>query len=303
MEQTYRFDNINEYNALNNHPTLHPLASVIDFSKAKPRNWGEASTVKINYDFYCIFLKDVKCGDLKYGRNYYDYQEGTLVFIAPGQSVGIENAQVTYQPKGYGLVFHPDLIRGTALAKSIHEYRFFSYYTNEALHLSERERQLVLDCFSKIEFELQQAIDKHSKKLIASNIELFLNYCERFYDRQFITRDDVHKGILAKFEELLNSYFLSDKPETMGLLSVAYCADQLHLSANYFGDLIKKETGQAAKEYIQDKIIDVAKNKVLGNDKTISEIAYELGFKYPQHFSRFFKEQVGYTPNEYRSMN
>jgi AraC-like DNA-binding protein len=303
MEQTYRFDNINEYNVLNNHPTLHPLVSVIDFAKAKPRNWGEASTVKVYYDFYCIFLKDVKCGDLKYGRNYYDYQEGTLVFIAPGQSVGIENAQVTYQPKGYGLVFHPDLIRGTALAKSIHEYRFFSYYTNEALHLSERERQLVLDCFSKIELELQQAIDKHSKKLIASNIELFLNYCERFYDRQFITRDDVHKGILAKFEELLNSYFLSDKPETIGLLSVAYCADQLHLSANYFGDLIKKETGQAAKEYIQDKIIDVAKNKVLGNDKTISEIAYELGFKYPQHFSRFFKEQVGCTPNEYRSMN
>jgi len=200
-------------------------------------------------------------------------------------------------------VFHPDLIRGTSLGRIIHEYNFFSYNANEALHLSERERQVVLDCFSKIEFELQQNIDKHSKKLIASNIELFLNYCDRFYDRQFITRDNLNKGILEKFEELLNSYFSSDKPQQIGLPTVAYFAEKLHLSANYFGDLIKKETGKSAKEYIQDKIIDLAKTKTFDSDKTVNEIAYELGFKYPQHFTRLFKNVTGYSPNEYRALN
>lgn len=303
MERLYPIANVSDYNTDNNHKTFHPLVSVIDFSKANPRNWGDASSVKFQYGLYCIFLKEVKCGDIRYGRNYYDYQAGTLVFFAPGQVMEVENNRETYQPYGHGLVFHPDLIRGTALAKNIDEYSFFSYKANEALHISEQERQMVLDCFSKIEFELQQTIDKHSKKLIASNIELFLNYCERFYDRQFITRDNVHKGILEKFEELLNGYFLSDKPQIIGLPSVAYFAEALHLSANYFGDLIKKETGQSAKEYIQGKMIEVAKNKIFGNDKTISEVAYELGFKYPQHFNRVFKQKVGYTPNEYRSMN
>lgn len=303
MERIFRFDTVTEYNALNNHETLHPLVSVINFSKANPRSWGGEKNIRINYGMYCIFLKDVKCGDLKYGRNYYDYQEGTLVFVAPGQVMEIENDGQVYQPKGHALVFHPDLIHGTSLGRIIQEYNFFSYNANEALHLSERERQIVLDCFSKIEFELQQNIDKHSKKLIASNIELFLNYCDRFYDRQFITRDNVNKGILEKFEELLNSYFLSEKPQNMGLPSVAYFAEELHLSANYFGDLIKKETGKTAKEYIQYKIIDVAKTMTFDSDKTVNEIAYELGFKYPQHFTRLFKNVTGFTPNEYRFQN
>ena len=303
MEQTYRFDTVNEYNALNNQETLHPLVSVIDFSKANPRSWDGEKTVRINYGLYCIFLKDGKNCDLRYGRNYYDYQEGTLVFVAPGQTVVVETDGQVYQPKGYALVFHPDMIRGTSLARSIDDYNFFSYSANEALHLSERERQVVLDCFSKIEFELQQNVDKHSKKLITANIELFLNYCERFYDRQFITRENVNKGILEKFEEQLNGYFLSDKPQINGLPSVAYFAEKLNLSSNYFGDLIKKETGKPAKEYIQDKIIDVAKNKTFGTDKSVNEIAYELGFKYPQHFTRLFKNKTGYTPNEYRSLN
>jgi AraC-like DNA-binding protein len=301
MERIYRFDTVFEYNELNNHETLHPLVSVINFSKANPRSWGGEKKVRINYGMYCIFLKDVKCGDLKYGRNYYDYQEGTLVFVAPGQVMEIENDGQVYQPKGFALVFHADLLRGTSLAKSINSYNFFSYNANEALHLSERERQIVMDCFSKIEFELKQNIDKHSKKLIASNIELFLNYCERFYDRQFITRDNVNKGILEKFEELLNGYFSSDKPHQLGLPSVALFANEFHLSANYFGDLIKKETGKSAKEYIQDKIIDVAKNKTFDTGKTVNEIAYELGFKYPQHFTRLFKQRVGLTPNEYKN--
>lgn len=303
MAKIHRYDTVNEYNELNNHETLHPLVSVINFSNASPRTWGGSKKVKLHFGMYCIFLKDVMCGDLKYGRNYYDYQEGTLVFVAPGQVVDIENDGKVYQPKGYALVFHPDLVHGTALARSINNYNFFSYQANEALHVSDRERQIVMECFSKIEYELQQGVDKHSKKLIASNIELFLNYCERFYDRQFITRDNVNQGILEKFEELLNGYFSSDKTQTIGLPSVAYFADELHLSANYFGDLIKKETGKSAQEYIQSKMMLVAKDKILDNSKSVSEIAFELGFKYPQHFTRMFKKSVGVLPSEYRSLS
>ncbi|MBP1637227.1 MAG: transcriptional regulator, AraC family [Bacteroidetes bacterium] len=303
MEKIFRFDSVAEYNELNNHETFHPLVSVIDFSKAKPRSWDGQKSVKIHYGLYCIFLKDAKGCDLKYGRNYYDYQEGTLVFVAPGQMMVVETDGQGYQPKGYALVFHPDLIRGTSLSKNINDYNFFSYNANEALHLSEHERQLVLDCFSKIGYELNRAIDKHSKKLIAANIELFLNYCERFYDRQFFTRDNVNKGILEKFEDLLNGYFSSDKPRQIGLPTVAYFAEELHLSSNYFGDLIKRETGKSAKEYIHLKLISVAKDKIFDTSKSVSEIAYELGFKYSQHFSRMFKSETGYTPNEFRSSN
>jgi AraC-like DNA-binding protein len=303
MKGFFRYDTVKEYNDLNNHETLHPLVSIINFSDAKPRSWGGEKNVRINFGLYCIFLKDIKCGDLKYGRNYYDYQEGTLVFVSPGQVLQIENDGKVYQPVGHALVFHPDLIRGTSLARTINDYSFFSYNANEALHVSERERQIVLDLFSKIQFELQQNIDKHSKKLIASNIELFLNYCERFYDRQFITRDNVNKGILEKFEDQLHAYFSSDKPQKIGLPSVAYFAAELHFSANYFGDLIKKETGKSAKEYIQLKLIRLAKNKVVDTTKSLSEIAYELGFKYPQHFTRMFKKDVGVSPSEFRNIN
>jgi AraC-like DNA-binding protein len=298
MEKEYHFQSIAEYNAFNNHETNHPLVSVLDFSKAKERTGS-----KMHFDLYCIFLKDVKCGDLKYGREYYDYQEGTLVFVSPGQVLEVENKVDYYQPVGHGLVFHPDMLLGTTLGKSIGEYSFFSYNTNEALHLSVKERQLVLDLFSKINTELQQSVDKHSKKVIASNIELLFNYCDRFYDRQFITRETVNKGVIDQFEELLNGYFASEKPYTIGFPSVAYCADQLHFSTKYFGDLIKKESGKTAQEYIQNKIIEVAKNKIYGSTKTVTEIAYELGFKYSQHFSRFFKQRVGLTPNEFRVLN
>lgn len=298
MNQSIYFETVDDYNKFNNHETLHPLVSVIDFSKAHKRTGS-----KMYFNLYCIFLKDVKCGDLKYGRATYDYQEGTLVFISPGQVVDVENKIDIYQPLGHALVFHPDLIKGTPLTKGISDYGFFDYQTNEALHLSKKEQQMVLEMFADIQFELSRPVDKHSKKVITSNIELFLNHCERFYDRQFITRENVNKGTLEKFEELLNSYFSSEKPNTIGLPSVAYCADELHFSPNYFGDLIKKETGKTAQEYIQNKIIDVAKAKVFDIDKSISQIAYELGFKYPQHFIRLFKQRTGVTPNEYRSLN
>jgi AraC-like DNA-binding protein len=303
MEKIVNINNISEFNAANNHKTQHPLVTVIDYSKTSPRDWGEVETIKFQYGLYSVILKDVVCGDMKYGRHYYDYQAGTLVFFAPGQFTSMENPKVVYQPMGFGLLFHSDLLIGTQLGKNISHYKFFDYQTHEALHLSDDERNMVLDIFAKIEFELKQPIDKHSKKLIAANIELFLDYCQRFYDRQFITRDTINRGVLERFEELLNSYFLSEKPQHIGLPSVAYFAVELHLSANYFGDLIKKETGQSAKEYIQNKTIEVAKNKVFENDKTVNEIAYQLGFKYPQHFTRLFKQRVGFTPNEYKNLN
>jgi AraC-like DNA-binding protein len=303
MEHLYPINSICKYNADSNNETLHPLVTVIDFSKAGLRDWGNVDTVKFQYGMYCIFLKDVKCGDMKYGRHNYDYQAGTLVFFAPGQVMEMNKPAEPYQPAGFGLVFHPDFLLGTELGKHIRNYKFFDYETNEALHLSDSERKMMLDCFAKIEFELKQPIDKHSKKLIASNIELFLDYCQRFYDRQFITRDNVNRGILEKFETLLNTYFESDQPQRIGIPSVAYFANELHLSANYFGDLIKKETGQSAKDYLQNKTIEHAKKILFETDKTVNEIAFDLGFKYPQHFTRLFKQEVGQTPTAFRSLN
>lgn len=302
MEKILRIETVSNFNALVNHETLHPLVSVVDISKAAVTP-APKEVKGVYYGFYTVFLKEVKCGNLRYGNNTYDYQEGTLVFIAPGQVVGIDHSEQPTEPKGYSLVFHPDLIHGTHLGKHIQDYTFFGYQSNEALHLSERERKIVLDCLSKIEYELERSIDKHSKRLIVTNIELFLNYCTRFYDRQFVTRDTVHQGILERFENLLNEYFQSERPQTVGLPSVAYCANELNLSASYFGDLVKKETGRSAQEYIQTKVIDVAKERIFDHSKSISEIAYELGFKYPQHFTRLFKQRVGQSPNEYRMLN
>lgn len=295
MEEILNFETVGQYNTFNRHPTLHPLVSVVDLSKAAPRQQR-----KMVFGFYTVLLKEIKCGDLKYGISNYDYEEGTLIFIAPGQVVGSFSEEF-FQPKGFALVFHPDFVHGTSLGSKMNEYTFFSYSVNEALHLSERERQIILDCFSKIEFELQHGVDKHSKTLIASNIELFLNYCVRFYDRQFITRDRPNKGILERFETLLNNFFTSEKPHEVGLPSVGYCAGELNLSANYFGDLIRKETGKSANEYIQLKLIDTAKLKIADVNKSVSEVAYELGFRYPQHFTRVFKKHTGLTPQEYRS--
>lgn len=293
-----RFETVAQYNEFNNHKTLHPLVSVIDMSKASPRSGS-----RMYFGFYTIILKDVKCGDMVYGRHTYDYQEGTLVFIAPGQIAGVKSNGEIYQPKGHALVFHADLIHGTPLGKHIEDYHFFGYQFHEALHLSEREREVILDCLAKIEYELQHSIDKHSKKLIVSNIELLLSYCIRFYDRQFITREKPNQGVLEKFEYLLKDYFQSEKPLKLGLPSVAYFANELHLSANYFGDLVKKETGKTAQEYIQEKVIDMAKERIFDMDKSIAEVAYQLGFKYPQHFTRLFKQKTGISPTTYRTLN
>lgn len=298
MDEIMKLENISQYNLLRGIETLHPLVSVFELSEMKL-----IPETRVHFGFYCVFLKEVKCGDLKYGCNYYDYQEGTIVFIAPGQIAGIGNAPGSPHPKGWALLFHPDLIRGTSLGHRIKNYSFFSYAANEALHLSEKERHIIIDCLNKINHELQQSIDKHSKTLIANNIELLLNYCMRFYDRQFITRSLVNKDILVKFEKLLDEYFESEMPQTSGLPTVKYCAENIHLSANYLGDLIKKETGKSPHEHIQLKLMNIAKERIFDTTKSVSEIAFELGFKHSQHFSRLFKKETGYTPNEYRSLN
>ncbi len=298
MDTIRRFETVDDYNIFNNNETLHPLISLVDVSKANPR---KASNMY--FGFYTVFLKEVNCGNLRYGRHTYDYQQGTLVFIGAGQVVSVDQPGEVYQPKGLALIFHPDLIHGTSLGKNIDEYSFFGYQSNEALHLSEKEKSIVLDCFAKIEYELQQAIDKHSKRILVDNIELLLNYCTRFYDRQFITRDKVHNGVLANFEIWLKDYFQTGESAASGLPSVACCAKALNLSPGYFGDLIKKETGQSAKDYIHKKVIDIAKERIFNINNSISDVAYELGFKYPQHFTRLFKQKTGTTPKEYRKLN
>lgn len=299
MNGIQRFNTVDEYNKTMGIETRHPLVTVIDFSKTN--HTGEYPEGH-SFGYYTVFLKDVKCGNMKYGCNYYDYQEGTLVFLAPGQVVRMEN-RLPHLPKGWTLMFHPDLILGTTLSRAMKEYTFFSYDVFEALHLSEEERRTVIECFHNIEAELNHNIDNHSQRLIASNIELFLNYCIRFYERQFITRKHVNSDVLSRFENLLNDYFKSDLPQKQGLPSVKYCADKLNLSANYLGDLLKKETGKSAQEHVQLRLVEVAKEKMFEKQKSVSQIAYELGFEYPQYFSRLFKKRIGMTPNEYRRLN
>ena len=295
MSEIFKLESVSQFNTQRGQRTLHPLVSVLNQSKSSP-----IKGARFVSELYIIFLKEVKCQELKYGRSHYDYQDGTLLFIAPGQVFGFDDDEKMFQPTGWVLLFHPDLIRGTSLGRSIKDYGFFSYDVNEALHLSELERTVVLECFSKIRYELEHAIDKHSKTLVVSNIELFLNYCVRFYDRQFITRDNIHKDILTRFESALDDFFNSDAPQIVGLPSVRFFAEKFSLSANYFGDLIKKETGKSAHEHIQEKLINIAKERVLSSSKTISEIAYEIGFKYPSHFTRLFKQQVGKSPVDFR---
>ncbi len=252
-----------------------------------------------DYMVYALFLKQTYCGDITYGRQPYDYQEGTVTSFAPGQVVHVKRMP-HFEPNARGLLFHPDLIRGTSLGKGIGQYSFFDYSSREALHLSDDEKKIFTDCLNKIEMELGRPIDQHSKPLICRNIELLLDYCMRFYDRQFITRREANHDVLTRFENELNIYFRGNRAEREGLPSVKYFAERCFLSPNYFGDLVKKETGRSPQEFIQGKIIDLAKDFLAGTDKSVTEIAYSLGFQYPQHFNRYFKRGVGMTPMEYR---
>lgn len=298
MRNIIRLDSVEQYDELFGLETLHPLVSVADLSKAT----RVPEHLTMNYGVYALFLKNLKSCDILYGRQPYDYQEGTVTSFAPGQVVDVTMKPDT-APDALGLLFHPDLIKGTSLGQNIKHYSFFSYSSNEALHLAEDEKAIFADCLAKIRMELNHPTDKHSRKLIVRNIELLLDYCIRFYERQFITRSKKNKDILTKFEWLLDDYFRDRKPVTDGLPTVKYFAERVCLSPNYFGDMIKKETGKTAQEYIKTKIIELAQEMLLGTEKTVNEISYELGFQYSQHFNRTFKKTTGQTPCEYRKVN
>lgn len=292
------FDTIKKYSEFFNNKSQHPLINYVDLNKS-----NLISRNRARIDFYAIITKETICGEMRYGNKYYDYSDGSMIFIGPNQIIGSEPEGEMHQPYGKALIFHPDLLKGTSLGKHIHEYSFFSYELNESLHLSDREREIVDGCYTNIISEMNQNIDKHSKKLIVANLELLLKYCSRFYDRQFITRENVNHGILEQFEQKLNEYLLNDDLKITGLPSVNYFANELNLSANYFGDLVKKETGNSAQDFIHLKLLELAKERVLDTTKSISEVSIELGFRYPQHFTRFFKQRVGFAPNEYRNLN
>ena len=298
MNEITKLDTVQHYCDLFGIEALHPLISIVDCDKMPPIRHGRRL-----YNLYAILLKDTDCGTMSYGRSIYDYEKGTVLFAAPGQVMGADDDGKLHQPAGWALVFHPELLRGTPLASMMKDYTYFSYNANEALHLSEHERRTITECMEKIQAELQYPIDKHSKSLIVDNVKLLLDYCIRFYDRQFITRENANKDILTRFENLVEDYLVTNASAEKGMLSVQYCADKLCLSASYLGDLLKKETGISALKHIQQKMLDVAKERVFDTSKSISEIAYELGFQYPQHFSRWFKKMAGCTPNEYRTTN
>ena len=297
MDKILNLDSVDLYNKLYGLETLNPLVRVIDLNKAT----SSVDLIRFNYGIYALYLKLEKACDIKYGRQTYDYQEGTIVCFAPGQTAETNPTTDKVQVNAHGILFHPDLLRGTSLGKNIKKYTFFSYEVNEALHLSEEERSIVMDCLKIIRMELEHGVDKHSKTLLVNHIELLLNYCMRFYERQFITRGKTNRDVLTRFENLLDEYFESTLAEQDGLPTVKYFADKLCLSSNYFGDMFKKETGKSPQEYIQEKVIELAKERISGTADTVSQIAYSLGFQYPQHFCRLFKKRVGYTPSEYRA--
>lgn len=301
MDNILHIETISELNKImGQEEPKHPLIGIIDFSKM---DFKDQENLKISTGFYTVMLKNLCPGALRYGRNYYDFQEGTLSFMAPNQVISIEDQNETKDVYGWGLVFHPELLRGTSLSAKMKDYNFFSYNVYEALHLSEKEKARLTEIVGDIQSELNQNIDKHSKALIVSTIELLLNYCNRYYDRQFITRTETNKDVISDFEGILNQYFQSGSLKEGGFPSVKYFAEVLHLSPNYLSDLLKKETGKNGTEHIQLRMIELAKDKLLSSTASVSEIAYDLGFEYPQYFSKMFKKNTKLTPAEYRNLN
>lgn len=292
-----KIDTIEQYNNLFDFETRHPQVGLVNFDTVESQKH-----YRMTMGFYSIFLKETVGCTINYGKNKYDFDDWTIVSIAPGQTVGYTTLE-GIPSKAKGLLFHPDFIRGTSLGQKIKKYTFFTYESNEALHLSKEERMIVLNCLSIIQAELKHSIDKHTRGLICTNIELLLDYCLRFYERQFITRQDMNLDVLARFEKLLDEYLSTGIAADQGIPSVQYFADKICLSPNYFGDLVKKETGKTAKEYIQLKMLDMAKEILLDQKKSITQVAYALGFQYPQHFVRFFKKYAGITPSEYRRVS
>ena len=279
---------------------IHPLITIIDTSKLA---YGEEMIgQKFSNDLYCIALKDASCG-IDYGRNHYDFDEGVLMFTGPQQVITLKKAQELNQVQGWMLYFHPDLIRNTSLGSKIDDYSFFSYEVHEALHLSDQEEKIITNCINMIQTEIKERIDNHSQQVIVSNIELLLNYCSRYYERQFNTRVAHNNDVVSNVEHLLKDYYKSGKLLESGPPTLQYLAENCHLSPNYLSDLLKKETGRSGKDHINDFLVDKAKNLLLSSTDSISGIAYELGFNYPHYFSRIFKKKTGLTPHEYRQSN
>ncbi|PKQ67266.1 AraC family transcriptional regulator [Labilibaculum manganireducens] len=280
-------------------PPQHPLISVIDVSKLKITE--ELVGVKVSADFYYIGLKNADCAS-HYGKNDYDFDKGVLAFTAPQQVIAAKSTTDFDQEHGWMLFFHPDLIRGTSLGDNIDNYSFFNYDTHEALHLSDNEKETLNDCIQKIIRECSLSTDNHSQRVIVSCLELLLNYCLRFYERQFESRAIQNKDILVKVENVLKEYMQPELLEKYGLPKVSYIAEKVNLSQNYLSDLLRKETGRSAKDHIDSVLIDKAKSRLLFTQDSVSEIAYSLGFKYPHYFGRLFKTKTGLTPQEYRKL-
>lgn len=290
----FHFNTVQEFNDYYGLETLHPLVSVARFNK--PAKVEEAM---YHYGLYALFLKENKGCKLSYGRTEYDFDEMTVTSFAPGQVIHVEPNPEVIIPKWTAIVFHPDLLNRTSLGKNISRYEFFDYTSNEALHLSVAEIEIFRGVLSMIQQELNRSIDKHSKELIVNNIELLLNYCLRFYDRQFITREEINHSVVKKFTALLDQY-IANQAQQKGFPSVAYFADKCCYSPKYFGELVKTETGRTAKDFISDRMLIAAKQLLNDESLSIKAISQQLGFEYPQHFIRFFKAKTGQTPSDYR---
>lgn len=292
MKKTLKIETVHECNSCLGCKTLHPLVSAIDLSQA---NLTERS---IKFSFYTLLLIENDCNEFIYGRKYYDYSNATVLFLSPGQSIQLDESK-PFPQKGWLLAFHPHLICGTSLGMSIDHYTFFSYHTEEALHLSQREKTKAIECLRSIEQELQQSIDKHSRTIISRYIELLLDYCSRFYERQFITRNEANKQVLNQLETVWEEYVQSGKLRSKNLPSTAYCADLLQLSPHYLSDLLKFETGKTISEHFQLKRIATAQKLLLTGGHTIRFIAEELGFPSVTYFSKLFQRMTGVAPSEY----
>ncbi len=290
----FHFNTVQEFNDYYGLETLHPLVSVVRFNK--PAKVEEAM---YHYGLYALFLKENKGCKLSYGRTEYDFDEMTVTSFAPGQVIHVEPNPEVIIPKWTAIVFHPNLLNRTFLGKNISRYEFFDYTSNEALHLSVAEIEIFRGVLSMIQQELNRSIDKHSKELIVNNIELLLNYCLRFYDRQFITREEINHSVVKKFTALLDQY-IANQAQQEGFPSVAYFADKCCYSPKYFGELVKTETGRTAKDFISDRMLSAAKQLLNDESLSIKAVSQQLGFEYPQHFVRFFKAKTGQTPSDYR---
>lgn len=296
MIDKIRFDTIQQVNDFYGVPTLHPMVSVLHLERTD----SEAlSKYQLHYGVYAIWLKETKGCNLSYGRTPYDFDEQTVTSFEPGQTVTVEITNRNIRPRCIGLLFHPDFLNRTQLGRNMQRYEFFSYSSTEALHLSGTEVCIFKQVLDMIEMELQHPIDNHTRELIVSNIELLLNYCLRFYDRQFITREEINHNVVKQFDALLKNY-IQKLAEKEGLPTVSYFADKCCLTPGYFGQLVKTETGRTAKDFINDRLLISAKEFLNDDQLTVNQISARLGFEYPQHFVRFFKQHSGQTPNEYR---